>query len=58
MKNIAVDSKLDLSPFHVSQAGNLGDERPEDMGGIFEKLQMKRMPRLTWNVVYSVGVKK
>jgi len=57
MAAIAAESRLKLSPFVESRRTLVG-ERPEDLGAIFEALSEQRMPRLKWNIVYSIGVKQ
>jgi Putative SAM-dependent methyltransferase len=57
MKNIATDSGLILFPF-IESKGNLADENPTKLGLIYSAISEIRKPRLTWNVVYSVGVKQ
>ncbi|HYP25824.1 MAG TPA: hypothetical protein VE262_03810 [Blastocatellia bacterium] len=57
MKAIAADSGLQLSDFIESQRGFLEGENPEDLGSIFEAIGERKMPRLSWNIVYSIGVK-
>ena len=57
MAAIAAESRLKLSPFVESRSTLVG-ERPEDLGAIFDALSEQRMPRLKWNIVYSIGVKQ
>ena len=55
---IATQSGLKLSSFFRSES-TLKGERPEDLGAIYQALSRRqRVPRLTWNVVYSIGVKQ
>jgi hypothetical protein len=56
MANIAEESGLLLSPFMESK-GRL-EEDPLLLGGVYNILQDERQPRLTWNVVYSIGIKQ
>lgn len=58
MMHIAAESGLELSGFVESQGSILKDETPEAIGAIFNAIHEIRMPRLNWNVVYSVGVKQ
>lgn len=58
MSNIAREAGLLLSPFVESKATNLGAEKPELLGPIYTALSERKLPRLTWNVVYSIGVKQ
>lgn len=55
---IAAQAGLKLSPFVTSERTLVG-ERPEDLGAIFEALSGRnRTPRLTWKIVYSIGIKQ
>lgn len=56
MANIAAESGLLLSAFTESQ-GRL-EEDPLALGDVYEVLRDERTPRLTWNIVYSIGVKQ
>ncbi len=56
MANIAAESGLLLSAFTKSQ-GRL-EEDPPALRDVYDVLRDKRTPRLNWNVVYSIGVKK
>ncbi|WP_414530671.1 hypothetical protein [Nodularia chucula] len=56
MANIAAESGLLLSPFIKSQ-GRL-EEDPIALGQVYNVLLDRRQPRLTWDVVYSIGIKQ
>jgi len=56
MADIAEESGLLLSDFTESQ-GRL-EEDPLALGDVYNVLQDERKPRLTWNVVYSIGIKQ
>ncbi|MHC5610845.1 MAG: hypothetical protein ACYTXA_07455 [Nostoc sp.] len=58
IQNIARESGLVLSKFIESQNGRLVGEDPTNLGKIYDAIQERRKPRLTWNVVYSIGVKQ
>ncbi|MCC5623414.1 hypothetical protein [Nostoc sp. CHAB 5715] len=58
IKNIARESGLTLSPFIESRCDRLVSEEPSNLGQIYDAIQESRKPRLTWNVVYSIGVKQ
>jgi hypothetical protein len=55
---IARDSNLQLTQFKTSRQSRLVGEDPADLGVPFEILQDRRSPRSTWNIVYSIGVKR
>jgi hypothetical protein len=59
MRHIASESGLELSGFVKSQGSilNAGEEAGA-LGAIFTAIHDIRMPRLNWNVVYSIGVKQ
>lgn len=57
MKHIAAESGLILSDFVESQS-SLRDESPAALGAIYNAIHENRMPRLNWNVVYSIGIKQ
>lgn len=58
MMNIATESELELSGFVESSSPVLIGETPESLGAIYDAIQENRKPRLSWNVVYSVGIKQ
>lgn len=58
MANIARDAHLRLSGFVNSAVTGLPGESPEDLGDVYASLSPQKLPRLTWNVVYSIGVKE
>ena len=58
IRNIAQEANMLLSDFYESQMNKDYDERPEDLGGVFFALSQTRKPRLSWNVVYSIGVRQ
>ncbi|MGB8509989.1 MAG: hypothetical protein WCD76_16545 [Pyrinomonadaceae bacterium] len=57
MMHIAAEAGLELSGF-VESRSVLKDENPEVLGDLYKAIHEIRMPRLNWNVVYSIGVKK
>lgn len=58
MTNIAEESGLTLSPFIESRRDSLDEEEPTELGQIYNAIQENRRPRLSWNVVYSIGIKQ
>ena len=56
--NIARESNLELSRFFESRENKDNDELPEDLGDAFLNLSQRRVPRLSWNVTYSIGIKQ
>ncbi|MET0625774.1 MAG: hypothetical protein ABW250_22760 [Pyrinomonadaceae bacterium] len=58
MMNIAAEAGLVLSGFVQSQGSIAGDETPGVLGALYNAIHERRMPRLNWNVVYSVGIKQ
>jgi Putative SAM-dependent methyltransferase len=58
IQNIAKESGLVLSKFIESPNGRLVGEDATKLGQIYDAIQERRKPRLTWNVVYSIGVKQ
>jgi hypothetical protein len=58
MANIARQANLRLSGFVNSAVNGLRGESPEDLGDVYKQLNLQKVPRLNWNVVYSVGVKE
>lgn len=58
MKEIAQGADLIISESYESRLTKDSDELPEDLGDIFVKLSPIRKPRLTCDIVYSIGVKE
>jgi len=58
IRSIAEEANLSLSDFAQSKLTKDYDERPEDLGDVFFALSPTRKPRLTWNIIYSIGVKR
>ncbi len=58
MADIAQTSGLSLSPFSESKRDSLNHEDPTELGQIYNAIQEQRRPRLSWNVVYSIGIKQ
>jgi|GEM_PF-5979529 len=58
IQNIAAEANLILSPFYESQLTKDYDELPEDLGNVFWALSPNRKPRLSWKIIYSIGVKQ
>ncbi|WP_152555249.1 hypothetical protein [Desulfonatronum thiodismutans] len=58
IQKIAAEANLILSNFYESQLNKDYDEFPEDLGNVFLALSQTRKPRLTWNIIYSIGIKQ
>ncbi len=57
MAAIARDAGLILSPFIESKCESLEDEDPRDLRAIYAAISTRKHPRISWNVVYSIGRK-
>ncbi|MBD2243010.1 hypothetical protein H6G26_05085 [Nostoc sp. FACHB-888] len=42
----------------IPASDRLVSEEPSNLGQIYDAIQESRKPRLTWNVVSSIGVKQ
>lgn len=58
IRKIAEEANMLLSDFYTSQMNKDYDELPEDLGAVFLALSSVRKPRLSWNIIYSIGVKQ
>jgi len=58
IRKIAEEANMLLSDFYTSQKNKDYDELPEDLGAVFLALSSERKPRLSWNIIYSIGVKQ
>ena len=58
IRNIATEASLMLSDFYESQLTKDHDELPEDLGSVFGALSPSRKPRLSWKIIYSIGIKQ
>ena len=58
IQSIAAEANLILTPFCESQLTKDYDELPEDLGNVFGALSPTKKPRLSWKIIYSIGVKQ
>ena len=58
IQNIAAEANLILTRFCESELTKDHDELPEDLGNVFWALSPTRKPRLSWKIIYSIGVKQ
>lgn len=57
MKSIADDAGLTLSRFKESKCDKISGEDPKSLGDIYTTIGLKQSPRMSWNIVYSIGTK-